>query len=626
MCGICGFVGRRNDDALAAMNAALIHRGPDGAGTYGDNELGVYLAHRRLVVIDRSGGAQPMASADDQIQVVYNGEIYNHLDLRAELTAKGHVFRSDHSDTEVLIHGYREWGPNLPKRLSGMFAFALLDRRAQRLVLARDRFAKKPLYYWQRGDSFAFASEVSALLKHPEIFPKTDLLALQKLFAYGFIPAPRSQYEGIKKLPGGSVLTYDLSTHRSTIETFWRFHIRPEDPDLPADEEEICEQLRELLSRAVRRRLIADVPLGILLSGGIDSSAILKFAAGHSTGPVSTFSIGFREKSFDETPFIDRMVAEIGTDHHHETMDLERARDLLPDVLGRMDEPLGDPSILPTYLVSQVARKHVTVALSGDGGDEMFAGYDPFKALALAQTYQRIVPKPLHRAIRLAAAWLPVSDRNMSLDFKIKRALRGLNHPPQLWNPVWLGALEPADIGELFQCRPDPEEIYSEAIDLWESSEATSLIDRTLEFYARLYLMENMMTKVDRAGMMNSLEIRSPFLDNDLTDFAARLPYRMKIRNGNTKHILKRALEGHLPTAILTRPKKGFGIPLSRWLRDLEPSARPRNLPGMDQAIQDRYWKRHGEKVEDHRHCLWNLLALDACLTTQTQSLSGGND
>ena len=617
MCGISGFVGQRNDKALHAMNAALVHRGPDGEGTFSNDDLNVHLAHRRLAVIDLAGGHQPMASADGQIQVIFNGEIYNQLELRKELTAKGHVFLSDHSDTEVLVHGFEEWGLELALRLSGMFAFAILDQSQRRLVLGRDRFGKKPLYYTQRGGFFAFASEISALLCHPSVTPRLDELAIKKFFAYGFIPSPRTQYAEIEKLPGGCVLSLDLTSRATRLTRYWKFGIEAPEDERALDEGEVCEQIRELLSQAVEKRVIADVPLGVFLSGGIDSSAILKFAASHIPGAVSSFSIGFKEKSFDETPFIEEMVKHVGSNHSHEIIDLERAKSLIFDVLGRMDEPLGDPSILPTYLVSQMARKNVTVALSGDGGDELFAGYDPFKALKFAEIYQRFVPKPMHLGARLVAARLPLSDRNMSWEFKINRALRGVSYKQSLWNPVWLGALEPDEIGDLFQSAADPAEIYSEAIDLWDSSSATSVVDKTLEFYTNLYLTENILMKSDRAGMINSLEIRSPFLDNELVEFARRLPHRLKLKNGVTKYILKKSLNGVIPETIIHRKKKGFGIPIARWLREFPATARPRDLPVLDQSWQDRYWQQHCSKTRDYRHCLWNLISLSSCLKEQ---------
>jgi len=609
------------------MTAELVHRGPDGEGTFVDQELGAHLGQRRLAVVDLEGGVQPMFNEDGSIAVIFNGEIYNHAELRDELTAKGHVFQSDHSDTEVLVHGYEEWRPALPDRLNGMFAFAVLDRRRRRLTLVRDRFGKKPLYYTLNPQVFAFASEVTSLLRHPATDRTLDELSLQKLFAYGFIPAPRSQYRQIRKLPAGCWLEYELDRRELKIERYWQFRIEPLS-DIPARPLETwTEELRGLLSAAVRRRLEADVPVGVFLSGGIDSSAVGLFAQqALAAGELRTFSIGFDDKSFDETPYIERMAQFLGSRHRHETIDLEQTKSLLPEVLGRLDEPLGDPSILPTYLVSKLARADVTVALSGDGGDELFAGYDPFKALRLAKTYQSLVPRPVHAAIRLAAARLPLSDRNMSLEFKLNRALRGVSYRPGLWNPVWLAALEPREIGELFAAPVDVEELYSEAIALWDDSRAEHLVDKTLEFYTNLYLMDGILTKVDRASMMVSLEARAPFLDRDVVEFARRIPHTYKLRDGETKYLLKKALTGLLPSDILHRKKKGFGIPLARWLRELPPSNRPTRLPHMDPAWLQQCWTEHCQRRRDHRQCLWNCLTLNHHLHTVRQMHAAGND
>ena len=593
------------------MSDALIHRGPDGSGSFIDAENGVFLAHRRLAILDIQGGDQPMWNEDGQVCVIFNGEIYNHLDLRYELKRRGHVFRSDHSDTEVLVHGYEEWGADLPLRLNGMFAFVIYDRRRRKLFAARDRFGKKPFYYSAGDGFFRFASELGALLKHRRVERRLDEKSLQKYFAYGFIPAPNAAYRKVGKLPGGHWLAFDIAAGRVTHAPYWQFKIEPLERIPRNPEDAWGEELRALLSQAVKRRLVSDVPLGILLSGGIDSSAILAMAVRHvPPRQIQTFSIGFREQSFDESAYAARVADYFGTDHHYEILSLDKASDLVPTVLSKLDEPMGDSSLLPTYLLSRFARSKVTVALGGDGGDELFAGYDPFQALAATQWYRRLVPGKMHAAVRSLAEFVPVSERNMSLEFKIKRGLRGASYPASAWNPVWLGSLEPSELAELFEAPVKFEEVFEDAISAWNNSTAKSLTDRTLEYYTRFYLQDDILTKVDRASMMVSLEVRAPFLDNDVVEFARRIPHQYKLRRGQTKYLLKKALEGVVPSEIIYRKKKGFGVPLARWLKHWSNEEAVRPSPASNVAWVRGQWQRHRAGRGDHRLFLWCWIVL----------------
>jgi asparagine synthase (glutamine-hydrolysing) len=613
MCGIAGFAGAGSEGSLRSMAQAIRHRGPDGEGFHIDPKGRVHLAHRRLAILDLAGGDQPMWNEDQSVAVVFNGEIYNHLELRAALVARGHTFRSDHSDTEVLVHGYEEWGEELPSRLNGMFAFAIWDSLRGRLFLARDRFGKKPLYYCSQPGVFAFASELTALQRHPSVPTDIDRRSLQKLLAYGFVPAPRSLYRGIERLPGGCQLSVDVARpHSAAVKRYWQFEIEPP-ASMPANPERAWgEELRALLSQAVRRRLMSDVPLGVFLSGGIDSSAVLAYAvASMPRGHVHTYSIGFREPSFDESGYARDVAAKLGSIHHEEILGIERARSLTPEVLGRLDEPFADPSLVPTYLLCRFARRDITVALGGDGGDELFAGYDPFKALGVARWYNAMIPAWMKGGIRRLADWLPVSDDNMSLDFRVKRGLRGASLAPAMWNPAWLGPLEPREVAELLGEPVAAEDLYSEAIDAWQSARATHVVDRTLEFYTRFYLQDDILAKTDRASMMVSLEVRSPFLDQDVAEFARRIPHEYKFRNGQTKWLLKSALRGVLPDAVIDRKKKGFGIPAAKWLRDWNEA----DFARAGAVVRNPAWvaKRLAEHKSgrcDHRLALWCLLAL----------------
>src|SRR5271166_1480904 len=615
MCGLTGFVGAGGRGVLNAMAGAIAHRGPDDAGFHIEPEHALHLGFRRLAIIDIAGGRQPMWNEDFSVCVLFNGEIYNQAELRAELVAAGHVLRSDHSDTEVLVHGYEEWGADLPARLNGMFAFVVWDRPRRRLFAARDRFGEKPFFYTARPGFFAFASELSALIQHPAVDRTIDQRALQKFFAYGYIPAPNALYRGSRKLPGGCFLTLDLDDFRVREQRYWRFAIAADEHAPDSRIPELTEELRALLDRAVARRLVSDVPLGIFLSGGIDSSTVLALAAHHRTpGSLDTFTIGFNEASFDETPYARQVATAIGTRHHDRILDFDTARDLATQVLARLDEPTGDASILPTYLLAAFARESVTVALSGDGGDELFAGYDPFTALAPATWYDRMVPSCVHLLLRRMAGALPHATTNMSLDFKLRRALMGLSYPPRVRLPVWMSPLEPARMGALFDTPMPADELYSEAIEAWDNTRARNPIDRTLEFFTNFYLPDDILAKTDRAVMMVSLEARAVFLDNDVVDFCALLPHGYKYRRGVRKFLLRQAARILVPDAVLQRPKKGFGIPLTRWLRQMPPAPPLGTIAGLRPAWIAERWVAARAGQEDERLLLWSWLSLQGVI------------
>jgi asparagine synthase (glutamine-hydrolysing) len=612
VCGIAGFAGEGDVAVLKAMSDAIVHRGPDAEGAWVDESARVFLGHRRLSIVDIAGGEQPMWTADGALGVVFNGEIYNHLELRAELIALGHQFRTDHSDTEVLLQAYRAWGPAFVARLNGMWAFVVIDRAQRRLFCSRDRFGKKPFYYFLRNGTFAFASELGALRRHPLAPSQVSARGLKKYFAYGYIPAPATILENVFRLPGGHSLVVDLDTRSLRVEKYWDFVIEPFDRVPANPEAEWGEQLVELISAAVRRRLMADVPLGFFLSGGIDSSSVAALATRHmDRSRMNTFSIGFEEASFDESRYARRMANCLGTRHHADVLSLEKARELLPEIAARLDEPVGDSSLLPAYLLCKHTRSLVTVVLGGDGADELFAGYDPFRALRAAKAYSKLMPRAVHEAVRLVMGRLPVSHVNMSLDFRVKRTLRGLSYERRLWCPVWMGPLDPRELGELFGEPVDVDDVYSEAIEQWDACRQDSMVDKVLQFYTKLYLQDDILTKVDRASMMHSLEVRAPYLDIELVDFVRRIPHQYKFRNGETKYILKKALEKVLPRDILYRPKKGFGVPIGPWFRggalDL-PAGGDWGVLRPDFVAHKRAEHKAGRS--DERAFLWNVWLL----------------
>jgi len=612
MCGIAGFVGEGSPDQLQRMNAAQVHRGPDGEGMWCDPVQCVYLGHRRLSIIDIAGGHQPMWTVDGDLGVVFNGEIYNHLELRKELVVLGHRFQTDHSDTEVLLHGYRAWGPGFVGRLNGMWAFALYDKARRRIFCSRDRFGKKPFFYFLQNRTFAFASELSALREHPLAPSRLSRRGLKKYFGYGYIPAPNTLLDQVFKLAGGHSLTFNLDTRELRIEKYWDFVIEPFD-SVPKDPEaEWGEELIELLSAAVKRRLMSDVPLGIFLSGGIDSSSVAALAARYmQRAHMNSFSIGFEEESFDESRYANRIAGELGTRHHSDILSFDKARALLPAIATRLDEPMGDSSLVPTYLLCRHTRAHVTVALGGDGADELFAGYDPFRAMRAAELYRKLMPRPIHEAIRLVMTRLPVSHTNMSLDFRIKRTLRGLSYAPQYWCPIWMAPLDPRELAELFAEGIELEDLYSEAIAQWDACRQANSIDKVLQFYTKIYLQDDILVKVDRASMMHSLEVRAPYLDINVVDFVRRLPHRYKYRNGETKYLLKKALETILPRDILYRPKKGFGVPIGPWFSQNKLDFPDRtNWGALDAQLVSRKIADHRANRSDERAFLWNAWLL----------------
>ena len=619
MCGFAGFIGPGDRNDLQAMTHALSHRGPDDEGYFVDHELRVHLGHRRLAVIDQAGGHQPMANANETILVVFNGEIYNHLELRHDLEKSGYRFRSDHSDTEVLVHGYHAWREGLLDKLDGMFAFAIFDRQRKTLLLARDRLGEKPLYYAQFGDSFLFGSEISALKSHPYFRSEIAPLAVQKLLAYGFLPAPHSLYHGVMKLPHGHYFRFKIEDKYGALRAYWRFVIEPDQSQNDrALEPILTEQCRALILRAVEKRLVSDVPLGLFLSGGLDSAAIAAAASQLRPGQsLRGFTLGFRESSFDEREPARKVAQHLNIHHHECALHFDAAENLIPDVLKLIDEPSADASLIPTYLLSRFARQYATVALSGDGSDELFAGYGPFRALAPARLYQALIPRGLHRRLRRLADFLPISNRYMSFDFRLRRALIGLSNPQASWNPAWIGPLDVESLGDLLQEEITADNLYSEAIALWQRSDHLSDIDRTLEFYTNFYLPDNILAKTDRASMMNSLEVRAPFLDRDLIEFMRCLPSRWKYWHGERKYLLKHALASWLPKPILERRKQGFAIPQAQWLRQL-PAPQNHTIPGVtsDPSWIQARWFEHRCGKRDHRLFLWCWLALQSYLAS----------
>jgi asparagine synthase (glutamine-hydrolysing) len=617
MCGIAGFVngqGRPADrDILARMTARLTHRGPDGDGLRVNGPAA--LGHRRLSIIDLDGGAQPMANEDGSVWVTYNGELYNEFGLRDRLVDRGHVYKTA-SDTESLVHLYEECGAEFARDLNGMFALAIWDARHSRLVLARDRMGQKPLYYAATSSGgLVFGSEPKALLEHPDVPRRLDPAGLARYLFYEYVPAPNSIWEGIKKLPPAHVLVWENG--RNNVSRYWS-------PQWPVERngilpfEEVAERFWTDFRTAVSRHRRADVPLGVFLSGGIDSSSVA--AAVCELEParnVRTFSIGFEDPSFDESTHSRLVAQRLGTDHHERIFSAQTVYELLPEVAGWLDEPFGDASLLPTHLLSRFARGEVKVVLGGDGADELLAGYPTFAIERAAALFRRL-PSPARALAGAAVGRLPVDHGNISLDFKLKQFLRGASEPLELAHQRWIGSFTGPEIAALLDGGP-PEGCDVEAEHLERASALARGADpltRSLALYQDTYLPDDILTKVDRASMACSLEVRAPFLDIDLVDTIESLPASYKYGRGRTKRLLKRAASGRLPASILKRPKKGFGIPVARWLRGplaplldrlLDPERLKRQGIFRPEEISRRV-AEHRSGVRDHRKPLWTLL------------------
>jgi asparagine synthase (glutamine-hydrolysing) len=614
MCGICGIVGpeRVDRDVLGRMTGVLRHRGPDDEGYFVreyEHGVGVGLGFRRLSIIDLESGNQPIANEDGSVQLVFNGEVYNFRELRTELVARGHRF-STNADTEVIVHLYEDHGARCVERLNGMFAFALWDEAQRELILARDRFGKKPLHYAELGRSLLFGSELKALLQHPGCPRELDFESLSRYLALEYVPTPYSIYGGVKKLPAGHLLRWRDGS--SSIEPYWDLSFDPSQEDGRSDADYV-EEFRSHLREAVRRRLVSDVPLGAFLSGGIDSSSVVAMMVDAlPASAVKTFTIGFGERSFDESKHARRVAEYFGTDHHEDVFTPGVLVDLLPTVVDVLDEPFADASVLPTYLLSRYTRETVTVALGGDGSDELLAGYPTFAAERVARLYP--LPRLLHeRLVVPLAERLRVSTANFSLDFKLKRFLRGVKSPGALRHPIWLGSFTPAEQERLLVHTPrDP---FEEHRRRFADAPTSDRLERLIYLYAKTYLQDDILVKVDRASMANSLEVRAPFLDVDLVNFLGRVPPRLKLKRFDTKYLLKRAMADLLPPGIAGRAKKGFGIPIAEWfkhelreplLEELAPD-RIRQQGIFEPATIQSLISEHMTGRRDHRKPLWTL-------------------
>ncbi len=614
MCGICGAFhyggGLADADLLERMCEVQQHRGPDDRGLWMEGEVG--FGHRRLSIIDLSpGGHQPMPNEDGSLWVTYNGELYGWPEIHAELAQRGHRFRGT-SDTEALLHLYEERGEQLFERLRGMFAFGLFDRQRRRLLVARDRMGIKPLYYHDDGKRLLFASEMKALLEDPGVARRLDARSLADYLTYQYVPSPGTILEGVRKLPAGHYLAADASGVR--VQPYWRIPVDPEAARQDRGEAYYRDRLRALLEEAVKLRLVSDVPLGAFLSGGIDSSALVALMCRVSPDRVKTYSIGFEEVEFNELEHARRVARHLGTEHA-EFVVRPHALELLPRLVRQMDEPFADASIIPTYYVSEMARRHVTVALSGDGGDETFAGYLTYR---WARDYHRLdfLPASLRRlSASLSGSLFP--------DHPLGRRLRRLGLEPVDRHLEVMRYFSAGELEEILTPDLRPSVARHDPLDAarhrYHEARSLGVLPALLHLDAVTYLCDDVLTKVDRASMLNSLEVRVPLLDHKVQEFAATIPIHYKLRGGVSKWILKECVRDLLPPETLARGKQGFGVPITRWLgagfgtlsREVLLDDRTRGRGWLEGRALERLLSREDLDSEQQARKLWALVWLE---------------
>lgn len=619
MCGICGILNfdreRKVDEkVLRAMCATLIHRGPDDDGFYISDNVG--LAMRRLSIIDIEGGRQPIFNEHRNAVVVYNGETYNFRELRQELESKGHHFTT-RSDTETIVHLYEEYGDRCVEKMNGMFAFALWDKVKRRLLLARDRLGVKPLFYYTDGHRLIFGSEIKAILEEGTVPREVDPIGLHHFLSLDYVPRQFTLFRRIRKLLPAHILT--VEDGRVTISRYWSLPEPQSSPRL-IPTTSLADELIERLLESVRLRLVSDVPLGVFLSGGIDSSLITALATKANKGPVSTFSIGFEEESFSELPYA-RLTAQQHNSHHHELIVKCEVEDLLPKLVWHSDEPSADSSAIPTYFLSKFARQHVKVIVSGDGGDELFGGYETYAAYNVARIY-RLVPRLLRRGVRWAAHRLPVSEKKVSFEYKAKRFTDGVEMEPLRAHFWWNGTFNEEQKRWLYMPELAKEVAKVDTMEVFRECLPTNPDD---DFLAALmhvdihtYLVDDILVKVDRMSMANSLEVRTPFLDYTFVEFAAPLPSSLKVKGLKKKLLLKLAAKPFVPRKNIYRKKQGFSIPITTWLKT-------RLRPVLEEALSEERLRSQGlfrpEAVRElvrqhmvgqanHGFSLWGLMVI----------------
>jgi len=618
MCGICGIYDLNSlsvdKNTLKQMCSVITHRGPDDIGLFLDDNIG--LGMRRLRIIDIEGGHQPVHNEDESVWIVFNGEIYNYRELRASLEQKGHIFYT-HSDTEVIVHLYEEFGDKCLNELNGMFAFAIWDSRKNRVFLARDRIGIKPLHYIISNGKLIFGSEIKSILEVETVKREVNLNALHQFIGFEYVPAPDTMFKGIKKLLPGHMLIFEKG--KCTIRKYWDLEFStPENQSV----EFYSAKIYDLLKKSVERRLVSDVPIGAFLSGGIDSSAIVGLMSDLVDQPVKTFSIGFEDQSYNELKYA-RIVADyFGTEHHEEIIRPDAVQ-MVDKIIKHLDEPFADVSVFPTYMVSELAKKHVTVVLSGDGGDELFAGYDWYKASKLDRYYRKIPQKIRHNVISKTIQQLPISRQKKGAANMLKRFVEGSSLPVAGRHVRWQYFTTNAERNELFSNKFNEISYFLRDFDCvdkyYSMNNASDELSKEQFIDVKMYLPDDILVKVDRMSMANSLEARVPFLDHNLAEFSATIPQHLKLHGITTKYILKRAMSDLLPKEIIHRQKQGFSIPMKNWLRDellnmmldLLSKERIEEKGYFNYEYVNKIVQQHLDGKRNNAHQLWMLMTFE---------------
>ncbi len=619
MCGICGIVSLNpaqpvDRGVLEKMTQTMIPRGPDDQGIYHDTSIG--LGVRRLSIIDLSGGHQPIANEDKTLWIVFNGEIYNYRELRVYLQKRGHIFATQ-SDTEVILHLYEEFKEECVQHLNGIFAFAIWDALRRELVIGRDRMGIKPLYYAEVAGQLIFGSEMKVLLAHPAVERDIDLIALNEYLTFEYVPTPRTILRGIYRLEAGHILRY--SPQGLDRQPYWNLSMTRSESHPPVNWRDYAALLYQTLQTSVKQELVSDVPVGVLLSGGLDSSTVAALMVEAYPGTVDSFSIGFEEASFDESNYARQVAQHLGTHHHELILTSKMAAQMVPSITDFLDEPFGDSSLIPTYLLSKFARQHVKVVLGGDGGDELFAGYPTLVAHRIIEYYERIVPWAVRSSIApLLLNSMPVSFNNISLDFKLRRFLAGRGVPLQVRHHRWLGSFGEEEKALLLQawCQPVLRDTYTQTYWHAHQCDARLPLNQVLYNDLKMYLEGDILYKVDRASMATSLEVRVPFLNREMINFATNLPLELKLRGLTTKYLLKKSMRSALPDKIINRPKKGFNMPVAQWLTtelreltlDMLSEERIKRQGLFNNDYISRLLEEHFSRRRDNRKLLWTLL------------------
>ena len=619
MCGILGAINANlNDEKVISILGKLKHRGPDDESFIVKhiNNNKIFLGHTRLSILDLNLGKQPMISRDENLILIYNGEIYNYLELRKEIEKKGLKFSTTNSDTEVLLNAYKLWGESFIKKLNGMWAFCILDIKKKKLFLSRDRFGEKPLFFKKTAKGIVFGSELKVIEAiSNNNFEQLSFRNLQKYCAYGFFPKNLTPYKNIFKLNPGSNLIYDLNDHSLKEKVFWKYTINPNNSK---SEDEWIHDLDIAINNSVKNRLISDRPIGIFLSGGLDSSLITNYASKFKKN-LSTFSINFYEKSFDESFYTNSIAEKFSTNHHIKKINIKDMNISMAEFFNYIDEPISDSAILSSYELCKMAKKNIVVGLSGDGSDELFLGYDIFKASSVVEKLNNLKIPIFNKLFRNLVSFLPTSYSHFNLKFKLQKFLSYSNKSYSTLLPEWLAPMSIDEIDEIFNTKTSLEEIYEDAIEDWNlyrENNNLSLLEKSQEFFINFFLSNQILVKSDRTSMYNSLELRLPFLDNKIVEISETLPLKFKLNNNISKYIIKKVSEKYFDRKFIYRKKVGLSAPLSKWF------SKNKNYKLKSKYLSDKkiFYNKigcHIKKIKDERLFLWNFINLDNFLNKQ---------